>query len=149
MKLYTLPNGAQIRAGDQFEIGDQKYPGGWLATATDDELAALSIAINVVDDPPSPPEPVPDISRRQFFQQLPILGVITEDEALAAMGGAIPAALAALVAALPEDGRFSAKMLLTGASTFQRDHAVTREFAAAYQWSDAQVDQFFAAAARL
>ena len=96
-----------------------------------------------------PRDPIPDISRRQFFQQLAVIGVIAEDEALAAMGGSIPAALVALVAALPADNRFSAKMLLTGASTFQRSHPDTQAIAAAYQWPDEQVDQFFVEAAQL
>lgn len=56
MKLYTLPNGAQIKSGDQFELGDQKYPGGWLATAPDEVLSALGITVETVTDPE--PEPV-------------------------------------------------------------------------------------------
>ncbi len=57
MKLYTLSDGTTIPAATQFRIGDQVYPSGWLATATDDELAALGIVVEVVDDPPPPQLP--------------------------------------------------------------------------------------------
>lgn len=57
MKLYKLSDGTTLPAAAQFRIGDQVYPSGWLATATDDELAALGIVVEVVDDPPPPQLP--------------------------------------------------------------------------------------------
>ena len=92
---------------------------------------------------------IPDISRRQFFQQLAIIKIITEDEALSAMGGTIPFGLASLIVLLPSEDVFAAKMLLTGASTFQRNHLVTIAIGKAYKWPDEQVDEFFIEAAKL
>lgn len=55
MKLYRL-NDQSLYESRQFVIGDQVYPAGWLATATEDELAALGITVEIVEDPPPPPQ---------------------------------------------------------------------------------------------
>ena len=105
-------------------------------------------------DPYEPPvvvEPVPDtISDRQFFQQLAIAGVISQEEALAAVKtGDIPAALSGFIAALDDAARFNAEMLLSGATLFQRNHPLTDAIAAAQGMKPDQVDDFFRAAAAL
>ena len=62
---------------------------------TEEQNAALDAVIAAHDPEASPTAPVPDIiSDRQFFQQLAILGLINEAEALAAVGpGTMPATL--------------------------------------------------------
>ncbi len=105
-------------------------------------------------DPYEPPvvvEPVPEtISDRQFFQQLAIAGVITKAEALAAVKtGDIPAALEKFIAPLPDDQKFNAEMLLSGATIFARAHPLTEAIGAAQGMTPAQVDDFFRAAAAL
>lgn len=97
-----------------------------------------------------PPAPLPDISDRQFFQQLAVQGVITQDEALAAVKtGSIPAALQGLINSLPADQQFGATMIVAGATTFQRNHPMTVAIGAAYGWNAAQIDAFFRLAAAL
>ena len=105
-------------------------------------------------DPYEPPvvvEPVPaTISDRQFFQQLAIAKVISQEEALAAVKtGDIPAALSGFIAALDDAARFNAEMLLSGATLFQRAHPLTDAIAAAQGMTPEQVDDFFRAAAAL
>lgn len=106
----------------------------------------------MMDEPP-PPDPIPPsvISDRQFFQQLAIAGVITKDEALAAvMTGTIPAALQALIEGFEdEDAKFAAKMLVSGAVIFERSHPMTAALAAGMQWEAAQVDALWLAASQL
>ena len=94
---------------------------------------------------------IPDISDRQFFQQAAIMGLITREEALAAVKtGAIPAALSAVVNTIPDaDAKFAAEMLLSGATTFQRHHPFTEAVGAAMGMTSEQVDQFFLAAGAL
>ena len=58
MKVYTLPDNSTVSASDQFQIGDQKYPPGWLATAQDADLAAAGITVTTVADLVLPPQPV-------------------------------------------------------------------------------------------
>lgn len=96
-------------------------------------------------------EPVPEtISDRQFFQQLAIAGVISQEEALAAVKtGDIPAALSGFIAALDDAARFNAEMLLSGATIFARNHPLTDAIAAAQGMKPEQVDDFFRAAAAL
>jgi hypothetical protein len=55
MKVYILPDGSTVSAADQFQIGDQKYPPGWLITAPAENIAAVGITVQTVDDPPPPP----------------------------------------------------------------------------------------------
>ncbi len=94
--------------------------------------------------------PVPQvISDRQFYQQLAVAAIITEEEALAANAAVIPAALDAMVEVLPEGQRFAARMILSGATQFERGHTLTVAIGSAYGWTDEQIDNFFRAAAQL
>ena len=99
------------------------------------------------------PEPVsvPQvISDRQFYQQLAVLGLITQAEALAAVKtGDIPATLQGLIVSLPVEQRFSAEMLLSGAVQFQRNHPLTLIFGLAMGWTDEELDTLWIAASRL
>lgn len=75
------------------------------------------------------------ISDRQFFQALaqPPFELITKEEALAAVKtGDIPPAMSALIARLPEDARFGAEMLLSGATEFRLSNPLVTTFAAAF-----------------
>jgi hypothetical protein len=102
-------------------------------------------------DPYAAPAPVvpPSISDRQFYQQLAVQGVISEADALAANAAVIPPALLAIIDAMPSAEQFGAKMLLSGATTFERNNLLTIRIGTAHGWSAAQIDAFFIAAAAL
>lgn len=90
------------------------------------------------------------ISDRQFFQQLAIDGVISEEEAEAAVAsGAIPTAMLALIDELSQAQRFGARMMLKGATVFQRHHPLIETIGALYGWADEQIDGLFRNAAAL
>jgi hypothetical protein len=90
-----------------------------------------------------PPVP-PVISDRQFFQQLAIEGRVTETEALAAVAtGTIPADMEALVQQLPAGSQFGARMLLSGATQFERAHPLTGTLGQMYGMDEAELDQFW------
>lgn len=99
----------------------------------------------------APPAPVPpSISDRQFFQAMALAGGITQAEALAAVRtGDIPAALAAIIAQMPAEAKFNAEMLLSGATVFERTHALTEQLGAAMGWTSAQIDELFRMAGAL
>jgi hypothetical protein len=103
--------------------------------------------------PPSPvivPIVAGAISRRQFFQQLAAEGIVSQNDALAAVRtGALPTPLQTIVNGLPADQQFSAQMLLCGATEFQRSHPLTAAIGAAYGWTSEQIDTFFIAAVAL
>lgn len=97
-------------------------------------------------------EVMPDISDRQFAQQLAILGTITEDEAIAwAARGDLPAALEQAIATLPEAGgvQFTARMLLSSATTYERRHPMTDTLGAILGYDAAALDALWRAAAAL
>lgn len=102
-------------------------------------------------DPVVPSNPVPGaISDRQFFQQLAVLGLISQVEALAAVKtGDIPVALQQIVDGLPPGQQFEATMIISGATTFRRGHPLTVAVGAAYGWTADQIDALFRAAAEL
>ena len=97
------------------------------------------------------PGEIPAISDRQFFQQAAVMGLITKDEALAAVKvGTIPAAMQAIVDAIPDpDAKFAATMIISGATTFNRDNPLTNQVGMAMGWTSEQLDQFFMAASLL
>jgi hypothetical protein len=116
--------------------------GTGLVPCTDAEAAAI-MAARTSSVPAS-------ISDRQFFQQLAVKGNITQDEALAAVAtGTIPAAMAALVGQLPADSQFAAKMLLCGATIFERAHPLTATLGQMYGMDAAALDAFWQQAALL
>lgn len=98
----------------------------------------------------APPEIVPaSISDRQFAHELRARSLITQAEALAFVArGELPAALSALIAALPtQQARDDAELLLAGATSFERGHPLTATLAAGFGWTSQQADEFFIAAA--
>lgn len=102
--------------------------------------------LNPVDSPK-----IPIISDRQFFQMLAMTGTITQQEALDAVKtGSIPGAIQTMVDAIEDDDeRFVAQMLLSGATTFRRDHPITSQIGAAQGMTEQQIDEFFVAASQL
>lgn len=97
------------------------------------------------------PPPIPTIiSDRQFFQALAVVGAITPEEALAAVKtGTLPETMAAFIQPLPDEQRFAAEMLLSGATQFQRDHPMVTTFAQALGWDEQQIDDLWRMAAAL
>ena len=97
------------------------------------------------------PEPItPDsISRRQFFQQASAAGLISEDDALEAMGGRLPKVLSDSINKLPVDWQFGAKALLIGAQTFERSNSLTPIVAKSLGLDQEQTELFWAAASKL
>ena len=145
MADYVLTaNDAVIRRRDGARIPDDQSNRDWVAFQ--DWLAAGGVPDPYVP----PPEPVPaEISDRQFFQQLAVAGLITEEQALAANAAVIPSPLLAIIGQMPSGDQFAAKMLVSGATVFQRNHPMTEAIGAAYGWTAAQIDDFFRAAALL
>ena len=94
--------------------------------------------------------PAVSVSDRQFFQALALAGTITQDEALAAvMTGTLPARMEAAVAGLPDAQQFAARMLLSGATTFERGHPMVARLGAALGYDDAALDALWREAASL
>ncbi len=103
-------------------------------------------------EPEALPEPVPDdISRRQFFQQLFVLEIITKPEALTAIPGLnIPPPLQAIIEQLPtQSDRDSAEMLVVGAQNFNRLHPLSETVRLSLGWSVEQKDDFWREAYKL
>lgn len=107
---------------------------------------------NAIVEPDQEPEPIPDeISRRQFFQYLAVLEIISRQEALAALqSGVIPAPLQAIIDQLPtEDDQFEAQMFIIGAQNFHRLHPLSETVRLSLGWSVEQKDDFWRAASKL
>lgn len=122
------------------------------APSIDVSYSGYTLVEWLMDEPP-PPDPIPPsvISDRQFFQQLAIAGVITQDEALAAVcTGTIPAALLTIIDSFEDPGqKFAAKMLVSGAVAFERTHPMTLALASAMGWSEQQINDLWSAASQL
>lgn len=91
------------------------------------------------------------ISRRQFYQELANRGMITKDEALAAIvTNTLPAELEAMVDAIVDDEiRWQARMLLAGAAEFKRNNWFVGFFAAMKSLSIEYMDDFWGSGALL
>lgn len=123
-----------------------KLFGGRVVDMTPEEEAQFLASL-----PPHPSSPVPaSISDRQFAQQLAIEQVINEDEALAwAARGKLPAALDAAIGELPEGQRFNARMLLSAAVSYERQHPLVEQLGAVMGYAQAELDDLWRAAVLL
>lgn len=122
------------------------------STAYGPELFARAVAgdFGPVAAYVAPPAPVPaSISDRQFAHELREREILTQAEALDFVRtGAIPSPLQVLIDALPTQAeRDNAELLLAGATVFERAHPLAAIIGAAFGWTEAQVDDFFRAAA--
>ncbi len=135
--VVRLTDGAII--GPESEVEWAEYE-AWLAEGNSPEPAD-----------PLPRGPIVDISDRQFYQQAASAGMITKEDALAAVRtGFIPIALQAVVDTITDpDEKFLAEMLLSGATIYKRDHPLTEAIGAAFNMTPGDVDEFFIAAANL
>lgn len=123
-----------------------KLIGGRLA-----KMSAKDEAEHLASLPPPPGLAVPaEISDRQFAQQLAIIGAISEAEALAwAARGDLPAALETAIGALPEDEQFSARMLLSSATSYHRSHSLAGALGSVMGYDAEHLDELWCAAAQL
>lgn len=100
--------------------------------------------------PEADPVPVDEVSDRQFFQALVVRGDITEAEALDAVGpGIIPPAMDGLIDQLPQDQHFAARMLIRGATRYERQHPIADLIRVLYGWTAGEADDFWRFAATL
>lgn len=94
---------------------------------------------------------IPDISDRQFAQQLKVAGLISQAEAMAfVQTGTIPAALKAIVDAIQDQtDREAAELMIAGATVFKRDHPLVVALGQAYGMNWQQLDALWIAAGAL
>jgi hypothetical protein len=148
MLEYNLrPNGWALRAADQaaFSLNAGPENADWLRYQ---DWLALGNTPDAIQPTPAPVPP--EISDRQFFQQLAVQGLISQDEALAAVKtGDIPVALRLVIERLPPGRQFEATMFISGATTVQRSHPLTVAIGGACGWTIDQIDGLFRAAAEL
>lgn len=113
-------------------------------------VAALTAAAEVAFTEKA--NPVPEtISDRQFAQALAVVGLISQAEALAWVKvGTVPPTLQTFVDAIPDAGvKFSANMLLGGATEFNRAHPLVAQFGASINMSQKQIDDIWRLGATL
>lgn len=108
-----------------------------------DYQALHGLEIGPYVPPPTTPTGMPEvISDRQFFQAAAIKGLITEEEALAAVRtGTLPDKLRDFVAGVTDpEQHFAIEMTLSGATQFERHHPLVDMIGHALGYSDEQMD---------
>lgn len=82
-----------------------------------------------------------EIGRRQFFQALANRGLISKEEAVAAVNGTLPEAIEGFIEQIAdEEIAFDARMLFVGASTFSRAHPFVEYFGAMSGFDAVELD---------
>ena len=157
-------NGPEKGSGLQVTLAEGETLGNFIGPITisvpdapgnkeSDEIERLKKEGKVtIPDYVAPPPPVPQtISDRQFFHQLAKDGKITKQEALAAVKtGEIPLELQAVIDAIPDpDAQFDIEMLLSGATTFERNHPATAQLGAALGYDAAGLDELWTVASEI
>jgi hypothetical protein len=100
-------------------------------------------------DPSKPPVPE-NVSDRQFYQQLAVMGEISEQEALNAVStGQLPGRFNSFVNGKPQGQQWGMKMKLQGANALQRHDQLIQDMANSFGWSKDHVDQIFIEAAKI
>jgi hypothetical protein len=129
-------------------IGNESDRSTWTVDFDPIVSDEMKAAARRVLDTYTPPVPQ-SISDRQFFQQLAIGGIVTEDQALASNAAVIPAPLLAIIEQMPSDQQFAAKMIVSSATTFYRTNPMTIAIGTAYGMTSDHIDAFFTAAAAI
>jgi hypothetical protein len=80
MNVYTLPDGTIVLVTDQFQIGDEKYPPGWLGNAAPADISAAGIKVTTGPDPAVVAGPVSSLAFRQLFTAAERLAITTAGE---------------------------------------------------------------------
>jgi hypothetical protein len=100
------------------------------------------------DDPLPLPPPV-SVARWQIFAQLAEDGIVSKEEALAAVkSGEIPETFTEAIAKLPAKSRFTAEIYLAGSPVLERHHPITAALAKALGWDDDALDTLWHKAVR-
>lgn len=154
MRCAILENNTVVNVIEISEEGEPVLSPGqtWKITIAGNIGDTFDAALDrfVAPAPPAPPVPV-EISDRQFAHALALLKLIPQEEALAwVMRGEIPTALNAAVEAIESpDVKFTAQMLLGGATVFERQHPMVASLGAALGMSEEQIDGLWSLAASL
>jgi len=99
--------------------------------------------------PETPPVPVPDVvTKRQFLIQLLRSGMVTAEE-VPTLASQPPALMAAVLAAMPEEQALEANLSWAAMTQVERFSPLTLAAAAAAGTTEAQLDEFFIAAAQI
>lgn len=153
--IYASPVTANWQFGDfrLFALPPKPAtPDGKFETAAWPSLkdGLLEWEITYADIPVEVPIVPESISDRQFFQAVANRGLISKQEALAAVSvGALPAAMEAMLINLDEEEEFKARMLLQGATEFLRSNPLVNIFAAGFGMNSEEIDQLWIEASAL
>jgi len=137
---------------DLVRVVETEIPAGKISTGwTVEEVDGVPTQVHTLEDaPPPPPDPVPDIDRRQLLTMLGLNGMITAEEALAAARtGAVPAQIQAVFDQLGPADKLAAEITWATMSVADRGHPLVAALAATRAMTDEQIDDFFRAAAQL
>jgi hypothetical protein len=99
----------------------------------------------VYTPPPAVPNPPPSpaqVSSRQFWTQMAVQGLISENEAVDALGGNIPNAVKQYINGLPANQKFVARMFFE-APTFERYKRAASDLQTCFSLTPSVIDQFF------
>lgn len=144
MAYVLIENGVVVQKQPNADIGFIEAPDDVICGFLYDGETFVAPVI------PLTPAPIVEISDRQFFQALAQEGAISEAEALDAVGpGIIPPAMDALIEQLPQGDRFAARMLIRGATRYERNHPIAELIRGLYGWTVQQADDFWRFAATL
>lgn len=110
----------RVRDFEQFTFADVTYPAGFFAGVEDEAIVALGFGVEHLAEE-LPEQPI-IVSRLQFFRGLWKRELISQQEAVAAVKGAIPHQLQEIIDQLPEDARGDAEIVVAGASEFDSSH---------------------------
>ena len=115
--------------------------------AADVELPSWHVDPDPAPEPDPVPEPVPNaVTKRQFLIQLLRAGMVAPEE-VATLATQPPALLSAVLAAMPEADALEARLSWAAMTEVERYSPLTLSAAAAAGTTEAQLDDFFRAAA--
>ena len=60
VRIYVLPDGRALRAGEPFELNEIKYPANWLSLAASKDFEGIGISVTDEPDPEPQPDPAPN-----------------------------------------------------------------------------------------
>lgn len=112
------------------------------------DVSNLSI-VSTTNFPSTPSGIAIAISKKQFFEQLAIDGIVTEQEAAAAFGGTIPQTFQTYIESLPANVRFSTTLTILGGQSYKYDSPFITNITKYFGWDNERFQTFWTSASKL
>ena len=147
--VEQLWSDAELETAGLYRVTTDPVPSGQTATGWElQDRGGKPVLVPITIPTPPPPMPT-QITNRQYYQQLAIMGPITQQEAADAVVGTPPPTILGYISSLPQAQQFDAEMFFKGGTIYDRHAALLTGLATYMGWSNSFMDTLWEEGSKL